>query len=65
MDKNMIKCAFCNWTHKKYYRTKGSKMANTLEKLESHVRLEHPDEWDKIYKSRKASQEVDELHDRQ
>ena len=41
----VIKCKFCKWQHKKYYRNKKGKLVDGQKKLLDHVEVAHWDEF--------------------
>ena len=48
IDKNVIKCAFCNWQRNKFYKNKKGKVISGYSALKHHIEICHKTEFKKV-----------------
>jgi rubrerythrin len=54
-DNDIIKCAFCNWTTKRWRRNKKGKLISGMKSLQHHAETAHHDKYEDIMQGLEAS----------
>lgn len=60
---NKLRCRFCNFSTAKWYTNRYGKKVNGFKRLEAHVEMQHPDEYDEIIDSIDQEMELEEYHE--